>query len=181
VRLALLRAGIFLTAALFAFASEQAHAVPDFRDGWVDQGGKYHPFPPRIGSGDTSQPSDGLSDGPHGGTHDSDSYANDQSAGIRDSTSGDTGPSGGTSDTGLSALNTIIGDLPLDNGTLGGTERGSDGGAHGGTGGTQSGDSGGSSVTPGGSRLAVPEPATIALLGGALVAAGAANRRRQKK
>jgi len=149
VRFVLLHAGI-LTAALFAFANDQAHAVPEFRDGWVDQGGKYHAFNPGGSSGDAG------SDTQNG------------AAGAGDSPTGGDDTGGG--DTGLSGLNSVLNDPPLNDGPDGG-----------GAGGTQNGDPAGSSINVHGSRIAVPEPASIALLGGALLVAGSARRRTRRK
>src|SRR5690348_8862349 len=84
---------VILTAALLAISNQQAHAVPDFRDGWVDQGGKWHPFVPNNGGG---QPLGGPNG--DGGT-----------AGVGGSAGA--GDSGGTTSTGL-GLNTIFNDLP---------------------------------------------------------------------
>jgi hypothetical protein len=193
VRFALACAGI-LAAALFVFSNDQAHAVPDFRDGWVDQGGKWHAFWPNTGNGGTAgqPPAEGGDANSGGGnTHSGDSPAGNDAVIIGDSNgedaigveSGNTGKpqSGDSSDADLAGLNTIFNDLPLDNGPPGGSGGSPDSGSPGNTGGTQSGDAGGRNVTPGGSRHAVPEPSSIALLTGALIAAGTARRRKPAK
>ena len=168
VRFDLLFAGI-LTAALFVFSNDQAHAVPDFRDGWVDQGGAWHPWPNNSGSDSAGQPPGGSSDNPSVNDNFSVGDGIGDSGGVENGNASEP-QTGGGSDTDLAGLNTIFNDLPLDNGPPGGS-----------TGGTQSGEAGGSSVDPGGSRQAVPEPSSIALLTGALVAAGAARRRKPAK
>jgi hypothetical protein len=200
VRFALLHAAI-LTAALFVFANDQAHAIPDFRDGWVDQGGQWHQLWPASGNGTAGELLSATGEAANGDTHDGTPHDHDINAGDNNtagggsrtgdnnvsnsiSEDGDIAGSGnndqphtGDTDTGLAGLNIVFNDLPLDNGPHGGSEASSDNGAHDGSGGTQHDDAGGSSVTSGGSRLAVPEPASIALLASALIAAGAARRR----
>jgi hypothetical protein len=183
VRFTLAYAGI-LTAALFVFSNDQAHAVPDFRDGWIDQGGAWHPWPSSGTSGTAGQPSGGSSGtsgdiNSGGDTPSGDSHAGSDGLTISDGSSGDVGGSengntgapqtGGSSNTDLAGLNTIFNDPTLVDGPQGGS------------GDTQSGDAGGWNVDPGGSRHSVPEPSSVALLTAALVAAGAARRRKPGK
>ena len=148
--------------------SPAAYAVPNFGEGWVDQGGNWHSLSPNGGNSEHGEGA-GSPDSHAGGTPHNDGGENN-----------DTGGSGSNDP---SAQHTVFSDLPLNNDIVPGDfEVDPRGGSPGGQGPNDGGphnDSGGSSVvTDGPSHAAIPEPSSMALLAGALVAAGAARRRK---
>lgn len=195
----------------------QAQAVPTTRDGWCDQGGKWHTFNPDTSSsfgtfGGCPPPSGGgqstnnVQPNNNGGQNNTGNGNNggQNNTGIGGQNPGNGGQNNG-SDGGqgiVSIINTGgpgLGEPPLDNDfLLGGVGGGPPGGAGdpggpgdipgGGTqgGGDGGGNPGGGDPGPGGDSapppgVAVPEPSSIALLVGALVAAGGTRRRKQAK
>ncbi len=169
--------------ASWSLAVPAAYAVPNFGEGWVDQGGKWHSLSPNGGNSEHGEGA-GSPDSHAGGTPHNDGGENGTSGSPGDQhESGENNDTGGSGSNDPSAQHTVFSDLPLNNDIVPGDfEVDPRGGSPGGQGPNDGGphnDSGGSSVvTDGPSHAAIPEPSSMALLAGALVAAGAARRRK---